>query len=124
VPDACVEGDPDRLKQVLLILLDNALKYTPLGGTVALDGEAGTRYGQTGCAIRVTDTGPGIPSEQRVRIFDRFYRVESARQAGGAGLGLAIARWIAQEHAGALELDDAPGGGSRFTLWLPTSLET
>ncbi|MBI4494523.1 MAG: HAMP domain-containing histidine kinase [Chloroflexi bacterium] len=115
-----VAGDADRLKQLLLILLDNALKYTPSGGRVAIDARSLARAGADGVAIRVADTGPGIPSGEQARIFERFYRSDSVRGHGGSGLGLAIARWIVDEHRGAIELDSAPGHGSTFTVWLPT----
>ncbi len=113
VPDGLwVTGDADRLKQLLLILLDNALKYSPAGGTV-------TMRAAPGVSIAVADTGPGIPREEQSRIFDRFHQVDSARAAGGAGLGLAIARWIVEEHGGRIDVQSAPGAGSTFTVHLP-----
>jgi signal transduction histidine kinase len=114
-----VAGDADRLKQLLLILLDNALKYTPLGGRVTISAEPCDRIGIAGVAICVSDTGPGIPLAEQPRIFERFYRGDPARRSDGVGLGLAIAHWIVDEHQGALDLESAPGQGSRFTVWLP-----
>jgi two-component system OmpR family sensor kinase len=111
---AVVMGDPDRLRQLLLNLVDNALKYTPRDGTVTL------ALHRLNGWVRVTvrDTGVGIPPDMIPRIFDRFYR---APQLGrkGVGLGLAIARWIAEAHDGRLEVESEVGRGSTFSLWLP-----
>ncbi|HEY8476418.1 MAG TPA: HAMP domain-containing sensor histidine kinase [Chloroflexota bacterium] len=115
-----VAADADRLKQLLLILLDNALKYTPSGGRVEIDARRARRLDADGVAVRVVDDGPGIPPEEQPRVFERFYRADRARGAGGAGLGLAIARWIVDEHRGAIDLESAVGRGSTFTVWLPT----
>jgi two-component system, OmpR family, sensor kinase len=112
---------PDRLKQVVLVLLDNALKYTPAGGIVTLEALELQRGGQSGTAIRVADTGPGIPETERARIFDRFYRADTARGGDGAGLGLAIASWIVSEHHGVIEVTSGVSGGAVFTVWLPAS---
>jgi signal transduction histidine kinase len=114
-----VLGNADALTRLLLILLDNALKYTPSGGQVRIDGLAVARGDVDGSAIRVADTGPGIPREQQPRVFERFYRADPARGAGGAGLGLAIAQWIVDEHRGAIEIESAPGLGTTVTVWLP-----
>ena len=114
-----VEGDRDRLKQLLVILLDNALKYTPEGGEVrlALCAEAGA------AAITVSDTGIGIDPEDLPHIFERFYRADKARgrDTGGSGLGLSIAKWIAERHGGQILVDSVPGQGSVFTVRLPIS---
>ena len=112
--------DPDRFFQLILLLLDNAVKYTPPGGTVYL--AAARLTGENGKVLMtVTDSGPGVPTGERVKIFERFYRLDSARsrEAGGAGLGLAIAREIAQAHGGTIEVVDAPTGGSVFKVVLP-----
>jgi heavy metal sensor kinase len=107
-------GDLDALIRLFVNLLDNAIKYTERGEiTLAARSEEG------GITVDVIDTGIGIPSEDLLRIFDRFYRVDLARSAGGAGLGLAIARQIAQSHGGRLEVRSAPGAGSTFTVRLP-----
>jgi signal transduction histidine kinase len=112
--------DPDRVSQLVLILLDNAVKYTPTGGTVRL---AATRpINEKGkVLITVADTGPGVPVEEQERIFERFYRLDSSRsrEAGGAGLGLAIAREIAQAHGGSITVAAASTGGSIFKVLLP-----
>jgi two-component system, OmpR family, sensor kinase len=117
---AVVEGDPDRLKQLLLILLDNALKYTPPDGTVTLalsrDGP-----GPTPIVLTVRDTGVGIPPDALPRVFERFYRADPARgrDPGGTGLGLPIARWIAEQHGGEIALCSQPGAGTVATVRLP-----
>jgi signal transduction histidine kinase len=112
---AVVEGDPDRLKQLLLNLVDNALKYTPPGGQVALS------LFRNGDWVRVlvADTGVGIPPDVLPHIFERFYRAQREGRKG-VGLGLSIARWIAQAHGGRLTVESEVGKGTTFTLWLPT----
>ena len=115
-----VLADPDRVFQLLLVLLDNAVKYTPAGGKVSLT--AIRLNGENGKAlITVADTGPGVPLADQEKIFDRFYRLDSSRsrEAGGAGLGLAIARVIAQAHGGSISVVAAPTGGSIFRVLLP-----
>ncbi len=115
MPDVTVLGSEDHLKQLLLILLDNARKYSPSGGTVHVLGEAREGW----LSLSVSDQGPGVPIEDQERIFDRFYRLDPSRHGEGAGLGLAIARWIATEHDGRLTLASRPGEGSTFTVSLP-----
>jgi signal transduction histidine kinase len=112
-----IDGDPDRLKQLFLNLIDNALRYTPTGGTVTL---RLTRR-RDWVALDVADTGPGIPAEHLPWIFDRFYRIDQPRShgSGGSGLGLAICRWIAEAHGGRIEVTSQVGAGSTFTLFLP-----
>ncbi|OQA43584.1 MAG: putative sensor histidine kinase TcrY [Chloroflexi bacterium ADurb.Bin325] len=113
---AIVEGDADRLRQLLLNLADNAIKYTPAGGEVTL-----TLHRDDGwVAVSVTDTGVGIGPEDLPHIFERFYRADRSRaRPGGSGLGLSIAQWIAQAHGGELTVTSEPGRGSTFTLLLP-----
>lgn len=119
VPEAAlptVVGDPQRLRQMLSILLDNAFSYTPEGGTVTLRGAAEDRW----LRLQVSDTGPGIPPEHAAHIFDRFYRIDAARTTKEHfGLGLSIARELATLHGGALRL--VPGGppGATFEVTLP-----
>jgi signal transduction histidine kinase len=110
-----VWGNPDYLKQLFLILLDNACKYTPADGRVILMGslEGGP------VTITVADTGMGIPPGDLPSIFERFYRAENARSQPGAGLGLAIAQRIVEQHEGKIEVESALGQGSRFLVTLP-----
>lgn len=112
-----VHGDPDRLKQLLLNLVSNALKYTPPEGTVTL-----AVWPHNGHAlVSVADTGEGIPEEDLPHIFDRFYRVDKARarRQGGVGLGLSIAHWIATAHGGRITVHSRLGVGTTFTVHLP-----
>ena len=111
-----MEVDPDRLGQALGNLLSNAIRYTPAGGTVSVDGNS------DGDAvwIRVSDSGPGIAPEEQGHIFEPFYRAQVGRRfPQGMGLGLTITHDIVQAHGGRLEMDSTPGQGSRFTLRLP-----
>ncbi len=109
-----VLGDRDRLEQVVVNLLDNAIKYTPSGGTVSV---AASRSGDW-VRIEIKDTGIGIPSDDIPRIFERFYRVDKARsrELGGTGLGLAIVKHIIQGHNGKLLVESTPGKGSVFSF--------
>ena len=112
-----VKVDEDMLIQLLLNLLDNAIKYTPEGGTVTVRWDTSAEDVE----IRVRDTGAGISQEHLPFIFDRFYRADEARSRidGGVGLGLAISRWIAEAHGGSLGVESTPGSGSTFTVRLP-----
>lgn len=112
-----VVGDPQRLRQLLLNLVDNAVKYTPAGGSVRL---AVTRSADH-AVITVSDTGVGIPPEELPRIFGRFHRVhrEGRESPPGSGLGLSIAKWIAEAHNGSIEVESAIGAGSTFRVVLP-----
>ena len=108
-----VRGDAARLRQLLLNLVENAVKYTPEHGSVSL---ALTKVG-TAAAIRIGDTGIGIPKKDLQKIFDRFYRVRAG--GSGSGLGLAIAKWIAEAHNGTIEVTSREKKGSTFTISLP-----
>jgi signal transduction histidine kinase len=112
-----VRGDPGRTGQILAVLLDNAVRYAPEGGSITVSG----RLLDGQAEATVTDTGPGISSEHLPRIFDRFYRAEAARTraGGGTGLGLSIARDLARAQGGDLLAGNATEGGASFTLRLP-----
>jgi heavy metal sensor kinase len=112
-------GDSDALRRLLLILLDNAIKYTAPGGAVHVD----MRLDGSSAVIQVRDTGAGIAPEDLPHIFDRFYRTarDRSRKTGGAGLGLAIAQWLAARHGGTIQVESTPGSGSTFRLILPDS---
>ena len=114
---ALVVGDSDRLHQLLLNLADNAVNYTQPGGQVTLTLRKETH---DWVEVTVSDNGSGIASEDLLHIFDRFYRADRSRsRPGGSGLGLSIARWIAEAHGGRIEAESRPGQGSTFRLWLP-----
>ena len=118
--EATFYGDEDLLRQMILNLVDNAIKYTPSGSLIKL----GLVHTQNEYQILVSDNGPGIPDEAKSRIFERFYRVDKARSRaaendGGAGLGLAISRWIAEAHDGSLELTRSNHSGTTFLIKLP-----
>ncbi len=110
-------GDQQLLERAALILLDNAIKYTPAGGSVSMSVGSAEKT----VWLRVADTGTGIPREHLARLGERFYRVDKARsrEAGGAGLGLAIARGIMAVHQGTLTINSEPGKGTTVTLTLP-----
>lgn len=110
-----VTADAVRLGQAINNLVDNALKYTPGGGRVSL----GVAADATGARFTVTDSGPGVPTAERAAIFRRLYRSDSSRSQRGFGLGLSLAKAIVEAHGGTITVEDAPGGGARFTLSLP-----
>jgi signal transduction histidine kinase len=112
-----VAADAERCREVMLVLLDNAVKYTPAGGSIALR----SRVEQGDAVISVSDTGIGIVAGDIPRVFDRFYRVDKARSRamGGAGLGLSIAREIMDAHGGTLTIESEPGRGTTATMRLP-----
>jgi len=125
-PETPFSGDEDLLRQLVLNVLQNAVQHTPPGGIVAVDltNTAGA------VTIAISDSGPGIPAADRNRIFERFVRLDSARTGSGAGLGLPIAKWIAEAHGGSLVLADSGPRGSTFRIALgqlrgaPTCVET
>lgn len=116
-----VSGDQDRLKQVMINLITNAVKYTPSGGQVGLSVKKVNGQAQ----LMISDTGPGIPAADLPHIFERFYRGDKARtrSADGSsyGLGLSIVFWIIKSHGGRIEVVSKEGGGTTFIVWLPTS---
>ncbi|HOX42362.1 MAG TPA: ATP-binding protein [Myxococcota bacterium] len=123
-PRPMLEADPEKLERVVVNLLSNALKFTDPGGRVEL--EVGEDPGPPGAAwLRVRDTGVGIPAEELGRIFDRFYQVDSSatRRRGGSGIGLSLARELAELHGGELLAESEPGRGSCFTVRLPLSAD-
>ncbi len=117
-----LRADPERVHQVLFNLLDNALRFTPPGGRVKVT--ASRRDGAVD--VTVADTGPGIAGEHLPRLFERFYRVDTARSRneGGTGIGLAIARSVVEAHGGRIWAESEPGKGAVFTFELPTAPET
>jgi len=115
--DIVIVADEELIHRLVLNLVENAVKFTPSGGKVHVDVHAG----DGNCTIRVADTGPGIAPADQSRIFERFFRGDRARpqDAGGAGLGLPIARWIAEVHGGELRLEHSDGQGTAFEAVLP-----
>jgi heavy metal sensor kinase len=118
-----VKGDRLFLRQAVINILHNAVKFTPAGGAISL---SVSKDGDSKAALTITDNGPGIPLEHWTLVFDRFYRVDPARagENKGAGLGLSIARWVVQSHDGEIALTDTPGGGCTFWIRLPTIVPT
>jgi signal transduction histidine kinase len=116
---AIVQGDEQRLGELLLILMDNSIKYTDTGGHVDVNVDRSDGRVQ----VAVSDNGVGIPQESLPHVFDRFYRVDKARsrEIGGSGLGLAIARWIAEKHDGRIDIASEPGKGTKVTVDLPAA---
>jgi signal transduction histidine kinase len=118
IDQAYVNGDRDRLKQVFINLVANAIQYTPQGGEIFLSLE---KIGEQ-ARIICRDTGPGIPVEDLPHIFERFYRAEKSRtrrETTGFGLGLSIANWIVERHGGRIEVNSQEGKGTTFAIWLP-----
>src|SRR6185369_3055044 len=116
-PDLMADGDPERVHQVVANLLENAVRHTPQGGSV----EVRARRLDNGVTIEVIDEGPGIAADDVARVFERFYRADSARASsdGGAGLGLAIARWIVDLHGGEIHPEPCVPHGCRMVVTLP-----
>jgi signal transduction histidine kinase len=117
-----VRGDRARLKQVIVNLLDNAIKYTPRGGRIALS----VRREGAHALLEVTDNGVGIPPDALPHVFKRFYRVDvsRSREQGGAGLGLSIVKSICAAHGAEVEVQSTPGRGSTFRVRQPLAGET
>ena len=114
-----IKADRDRIRQVLINLLDNAVKFTPEEGKISL--EVRLNPERTGVELHVKDRGIGIPSSDLPRIFERFYRVDKARsrEQGGTGLGLAIVKHIVEAHRGHVSVKSTLGQGSDFCVTLP-----
>ena len=115
-PNVYVTGDVLRLRQLLLILLDNALKHTPSGGRVSIS--LSLAHGGR-VRLSVADSGKGIDPVHQPHIFDRFYQADTARTGEGTGLGLAIAKWIVEAHGGRISVGNGPERGAVFTVLLP-----
>jgi two-component system heavy metal sensor histidine kinase CusS len=109
-----LEGDEELLRRMIMNLFDNAIRYSPAGGRVRVIVSAT----DASATVSVEDSGPGIPAGERERVFERFVRLVPAGDASGSGLGLPIARWIAEQHGGALTLDGSDHG-TRFVITLP-----
>ena len=107
--------DPKWTEEALCNLLDNAVKYTPSGGTVTVE----VKNYELFSAIRVTDTGPGISEAEQAKIFGRFYRASGAWQTEGVGIGLYLTRQIAEKQGGYVKVESMPGMGSTFLLYIP-----
>jgi signal transduction histidine kinase len=112
-----IDGDQERVHQVLTNLLDNALRFSPSPGAVTL----AARSEGPMVRLEVLDEGPGIPAAQRAIVFERFHRVDAARSTGGAGLGLAIARWIVELHGGRIRAEERAPHGCRMVVELPSA---
>ena len=113
----------EQVERVFFNLLDNAVKFTPDGGRVAVEVGAESRDGHNGVLVSIKDEGVGIPRSELVRIFDRFHQVDpsSRRRFGGMGLGLSLVRNIVEAHRGAVWAESAPGSGSTFFVWFPSA---
>lgn len=107
--------DAEQLERVLMNLIHNAIKHTPIGGVITVSAEAAGNY----MVIKVKDTGDGILPEDLPRIFERFYKTDQARASGGTGLGLAIAKHIVEAHGGVISAESSPGAGATFVISLP-----
>ena len=114
-----VRGDREHLRRLLLNIVDNAIKYTPEGGSVTISLQSDGEW----ASVRISDTGIGLRRDEQDRIFTRFYRAVEARsqREGGAGLGLCIALSIAEAHGGRIQVESTPGHGSTFTVLLPSN---
>jgi signal transduction histidine kinase len=123
VDEVVIHADPDRIKQLLLNLVSNAIKFTPDGGRVTLELHRRRKADGVYAVVDVQDTGIGIAPSDLPRIFDRFYQADTSRAKHdaneGVGLGLSIAQWIAEAHGGRIEVESALGVGSLFSVYLP-----
>ncbi|MGD8441313.1 MAG: HAMP domain-containing sensor histidine kinase [Holophagae bacterium] len=118
-----VEGNSEQLERVVLNLVDNAIKFTPDGGSIRISAEECDHDGRAGVLMRIVDTGIGIPVGEEVRIFDRFHQVDPSirRRFGGMGLGLALVHHTVEAHSGVVWVESEEGEGSSFFVWLPCS---
>jgi signal transduction histidine kinase len=113
---AIVEGDAARLRQLVFILVDNAIRHSPTGGHVRV----AVRHEGSSAFLDVEDDGRGVTPEDMPHVFERFWRASGA-PSGGTGLGLAIAKWIVDRHQGSIEVSNRQGGGAKFRVRLPSS---
>jgi two-component system phosphate regulon sensor histidine kinase PhoR len=117
LPD--VNGDRVSLERVVANLVHNATKFTPEGGSIVVS----AKDEDGGVVVSVTDTGEGIDPQDLPRIFERFYKADRARRAGGSGLGLAVVKHTVEAHGGWIEAESMPGQGSTFRFWLPQTAD-
>ncbi|RPI91696.1 MAG: PAS domain-containing sensor histidine kinase, partial [Spirochaetales bacterium] len=110
-----ISADHDRIEQVLINLLHNAIKFTTPGGSITVSASSDNN----GIRVSITDTGVGIPADDLPRIFERFYKADKARSGGGTGLGLAIAKHITEAHGGKIWAESVEGKGTTFSFTLP-----
>ena len=110
-----MNGDRDRIEQVLINLIHNAIKFTEPGGTITVSGAVHDKSFQ----FSVSDTGAGIPADDLTRIFERFYKADKARSGSGTGLGLAIAKHVVAAHGGEIWIESTEGKGSTFYFTIP-----
>ena len=115
--DAAVSGNPAIAEQMAYNLVDNAIKYSPEGGTVSVSIASSGNV----VTLSIADEGPGVPDELKERVFERFFRADPSRsrETGGTGLGLAIVKHAAESMGGSVRVEDAPGGGAVFMVSLP-----
>jgi signal transduction histidine kinase len=114
---AMLDGDPVRIRQLVTILVDNAIRHSPRGGAVTVR----VRVEGAVAALEVSDQGPGLRPEDMPHVFDRFYRAPGA-PSGGTGLGLAIARWVVERHGGRIGVRNGEAGGAIFRAELPAAV--
>jgi signal transduction histidine kinase len=128
MPELPVQGDRQYLVQMVSNLIENAIKYTPSGGSVSVETEELPASRPPCALLKVSDTGPGIPPEHLPHLFERFYRVDASRERDphedsdsptGTGLGLSIVSWIVEGHNGRISVDSQPGQGTTFEVSLP-----
>jgi signal transduction histidine kinase len=110
-----IPGDRDRIKQIVLNIMANAIQYTPAGGKIAVS----YAYDESMLTTSIADTGSGIPEKERELVFEKFYRLDSSRSAGGSGLGLSIVKQLVDAHGGKIAARDNPGGGTIISFSLP-----
>ena len=118
-----IYADRERVNQLLMILVDNAIKYTSSGGSIRMSLHS-VEAPRPGIAVNVQDTGVGISEEQKKLIFERFYRADKvrSREEGGVGIGLSIAKWIVEAHGGTIEVESALNQGSSFNVIIPKNM--